>query len=127
MPAADHLPPALRPLAELAFDLSWAWRADVRAHWPEVAFRGRREAERRLQGEVRLGAIDPAAVGVQAYADNPATVVTAALAPGSEAGWWRAAADLPADRAPADFTWRVIPYHADAPWPAVLPLIAWER
>jgi glycogen phosphorylase len=123
--AADHLAHA-RALAE--------WEAAVRTHWGEVRIEGataRRENNAiQFQAQVHLGALHPADVAVQAYADpvNGAAPVAAPmeLKPSAD-GTYTAEGQVSSSRPASDFTLRLLPRHPDSHEPLDLPLVLWEH
>jgi starch phosphorylase len=103
------------------------WAASLRRHWSEVVFRARMEEGRRLEAVVHLGHVPREGVRVEAYAEDPPSVLSMETSPAPWPDCWRAVATIPEGRQADEYTLRVVPYHPDAPWPATLPLIAWER
>jgi starch phosphorylase len=120
--------PAFERAGRTSADEVAAWAALLRRGWAAVRVLGRADdGSGRIEATVRLGEIPPDAVRVQAYADHPTTVVGMSLSAAGDGGCWRAAATVPPGRPTVDYTVRVIPHHPDVPWPALLPLVAWER
>jgi starch phosphorylase len=122
---SDGLAPA-RSLAE--------WEAAVRTHWGEIRFEEadvqRQNGSLNFHARVRLGALRPVDVAVQAYADplDGAAPEIAVLQPNSgEGGSYWYEGQVPAHRAPSDFTLRLLPQHPEAHQPLDLPLVLWEH
>jgi starch phosphorylase len=114
-----------------------AWHTRVSRDWHAIHFGALEVSEsggsRTISIPVYFGALDPHDVAVELYADTvdgapavrlPMTLVSEL--PGTvNGGLYRA--EVPALRSPADFTPRVVPYHASARVPIEAWSIAWYR
>jgi glycogen phosphorylase len=114
-----------------------AWSRHLEQHWDEIRFGalvvhadgGRLTA----RVPVYFGAIDPAAVSVELYADardadEPLVEAMPALSavPGAANGFIHGVT-IATRRAAAEFTPRVVPRHPDARVPLEMPRITWQR
>ena len=113
------------------------WERSLRAHWPaiDIGALDAREHDGQIcvSVAVALGAIDPASVLVELYAD-PVDDGPAIRAPMERretlpgiANGARYALELRTERPSSHFTARVVPRHEGVAIPAELPLIAWGR
>ncbi len=113
------------------------WQAALENNWDAVCF-GSTQIETRDSGhhfciEVNLGALSPAAVRVELYAD-PLNGAAARCLPMSRVdgpqeggGIHRYAARIPADRPAADYCARILPDFSGARVPLEAPFILWQR
>lgn len=138
----EHYLPAARRYREMiANDMADAkalaeWKAQVRWHWEEVKIeeaaaqpRGRTIT---FRARVRLGALRPEMVAVQAYAEpnraNGATPEIVTLKPrGADGSVFRFEGSVSTPRSPKDFTIRVLPQHPKAHQPIDVPLVRWAE
>lgn len=108
------------------------WRRLVADHWPRLRFGDLKveshEGRHSFYVQVYLDELDPAAVQVELYADGePVQAMTRGdLLAGSMNAWGYTAAVTSSRRA-ADFTPRIVPYHAGAPVPLEAQQILWYR
>lgn len=112
------------------------WADRLSAHWHELRFGPVNKTEKdgvlRVRAEVRLGDIQPEDVAVEIFAEAlgthpPVHVDMSNMEPGSRGATHVYEAAVPTERAPADYTVRVVPRHPDAFVPAELPLILWQQ
>jgi starch phosphorylase len=114
-----------------------AWQRELAAHWPEAGFGAinvnTRAGEQRVTVEVRLGGLDPAAVGVELYADpidggEPERHPMERIRKVDEAGrGYEYSAGIPAGRPLRDYTPRLVPRHPIASVPLEAFEILWQR
>lgn len=116
----------------LAKDLQ-QWQQQLQKHWHEIHLGATEiKANSRAEVTVYLGDIQPNTIAVEAIADatsqQPAvTIAMALLRPVDNAlNAYRYSCLLPNDRAPEDFTVRVISAHASANIPTENALIYWQ-
>jgi starch phosphorylase len=112
------------------------WAEGLQRHWGDVALDPPRPApdgSRRVTVAASLGAVAPADIRVELYADpaepdgRPEVVALAPAGPAPGApGRVLYGGELPPPRPLAHFTARVVPWHPDAVLPAELPLIRWQ-
>jgi starch phosphorylase len=114
-----------------------AWRRRIAEHWHEARFGTVRTetkgADHHVTVELRLGGVDPEAVRVELYADplnggEPERHVMARARPleGPDNGY-EYHVSVPASRAPADYTPRLVPFHPAATVPLEAHEILWQR
>jgi starch phosphorylase len=137
LPAAGALRRRLEQGGELAAELC-AWKAELEASWTQVRFGTldvRQEGDRlQFAVQVYLGDLPPDWVRVELYAEpaqgesHATRVVMARSAqPDGMADAFDYRANVPASRPAADFTPRIIPFHADAIIPIEAGFILWQR
>jgi starch phosphorylase len=112
------------------------WRRRLEQAWPTLAFGGLKvetlNGQHHFQVEVMLGQVDPGAVQVELFAEEPGGRVyrqpmeRGERLPDREGGYLFTAL-APATRPPGDFTPRLVPYFADVAVPLEIPLILWHH
>lgn len=109
------------------------WQQQLQQHWYEIHLGATEiKANSRAEVTVYLGDIQPDTIAVEAIADathqQPAvTIAMALLRPVDNAlNAYRYSCQLPNDRAPEDFTVRVISAHVNANIPVENTLIYWQ-
>jgi starch phosphorylase len=113
------------------------WQKDLRRHWSALYFGDvnleTSAGQHRFTVQLYLDEVDPDYVTVELYAESPGggppmrqTMTRSERLIGAAAGWTYVA-EVPASRAAADFTARVIPSHADAAVPLEAAQIKWQK
>jgi starch phosphorylase len=114
-----------------------AWRRRLEEHWPRLRFGlfnvATDAGQHTFSIQVWLDELAPDAVAVELYADGQSgnaplryAMTRGAALVGSESGYtWTV--KIPADRPAADFTPRVVPWHAAAQVPLECQQILWYR
>lgn len=110
------------------------WREMLARHWPVLRFGNVAVEEgdgvHRFAVQVYLDELDPGAVHVELYADGDPPVREVmgrgeVLAGGANAYVYTG--EVPSDRAPSDYTPRIVPYHPDAIVPLEAQPILWAH
>ncbi len=114
-----------------------AWRRHLARFWHEARFAAVRVetegGQHRFAVQLYLGGLDPEAVRVQLYADpiDRAEPARQAMARGRKlegpGNGYEYRASVPATRAAADYTPRLVPHHPAAAIPLEAPEILWQR
>jgi starch phosphorylase len=113
-----------------------SWRTQLAKHWPALRF-GAAAVEQKdglflFQTQVYLDELDPNGIGVELYAEgqNGTLPVQHAMNRGEplagSANGFLYTASIPASRAAADFTPRIVPRHGEASVPIEAPFILWH-
>jgi starch phosphorylase len=113
-----------------------SWRTQLAKHWPALRF-GATAVEQKdgrflFQTQVYLDELDPKGIGVELYAEgqNGTPAVQHAMNRGEplagSANGFLYTASIPASRAAADFTPRIVPRHGEASVPIEAPFILWH-
>jgi glycogen phosphorylase len=111
------------------------WARDLAQHWPDARFGAARttmeDTRHHISVEVFLGRLDPEAVRVELYAEavNGREPERHPMARGRklDGNGFDYTVTLPSDRAVADYTPRLVPYHPAAVIPLEAPQIVWQR
>jgi starch phosphorylase len=114
-----------------------AWQTELTKHWPALRF-GSATVERQggkysFRVQVFLGDMDPDAVSVELYAEaqKDEAPFTQVLSRGASMAGTESdisyTGSVPASRAVADFTPRLVPQHAGALVPLEAPFILWHE
>jgi starch phosphorylase len=115
-----------------------AWEHHLAEHWHEARFGTvgvvTREGRHEFTVEVRLGGLDPDAVGVELFADpldGDDMPLREAMARGRRLDGvivgYEYTATVPASRSAGEFTPRLVPHHGEAAVPLEAPQILWSR
>ena len=113
------------------------WSEDLQHHWSSLHIGQPTiidiDHRWRISVPVFLGEVAPTSVKVELFADaredKPSEVITLhqeQAIPGATNGYIFAG-DVIANRVSADYTIRIVPYHADVYIPSELPLILWQQ
>jgi starch phosphorylase len=112
------------------------WRRQIEQGWPAISFGDlkieTRDGQHHFRVEVNLGKVDPEAVQVELFAEEPEgrawrqPMVRGDKLPDREGGYGFTA-QVPATRPAADFTPRLIPYFAGVAVPLEIPFILWHH
>jgi glycogen phosphorylase len=110
------------------------WQQQLLSQWPQLRIDRveimKREHGIQVEADIYLAQLQPSAIAAQLIADpgpaSPALVFDLALQ-NSNGQHHRFAAEIATERAPDDFTLRLIPAHANALVPQEVPLIKWQR
>jgi len=115
-----------------------SWHASMSVAWKAVHF-GACDFQHILNGgwnfevDVMLGGLDPDAVKVQLYCEDPATGAATPLPmqlkrrPAHAQDYAYYVVDAPEDRPPEHYTPRVIATHPEATTPLEAPFICWQK
>jgi len=113
------------------------WRTQVAKHWPMVRFGSatveQRDGQFLFQVQVYLDELDPSYIGVELYAEgqNGTVPVLHPMNRGEplvgSANSFVYTASIPASRAAADYTPRIVPHHRGACVPIEVPFILWHE
>jgi starch phosphorylase len=112
------------------------WRREIEQRWQAISFGDlqieTRDGQHHFRVEVILGKVDPEAVQVELFAEEPEgqawrqPMARGDKLPDREGGCVFTA-QVPATRPPGDFTPRLIPYFAGVAVPLEMPLILWHH
>jgi glycogen phosphorylase len=112
------------------------WRAQIAKHWSLVRFGSatveQKDGQLLFQAQVHLGDLDPDDVGVELYAEgqNGNAPIRLSMSRGEplvgSANSFDYTASMPASRAAADYTPRIVPQHGGASVPTEAPFILWH-
>lgn len=136
LPAAEACRERSARHGELGADIA-KWRSRLNAHWSSVRF-GRMRIESRdgqhlFEAEIHLGALKPADVHVELYAQSGGGEKSArhpmqrAAARAGMDGCYRYRAAVPTARRADAFTARIFPHHPAVSVPLEAPQILWQR
>jgi starch phosphorylase len=114
-----------------------AWKRDIEQHWASLSFgqlsSDTRDGQHSIRVEVFTGELNPCSVRVELYATSQGVGI-ANLHPmqkdqtsGTSNGHCIYRASIPDIRPVADYTARILPFHADALQPLEAPQILWQR
>jgi starch phosphorylase len=113
-----------------------AWEREMRSHWDEVHFGAvtveHADKAHVFHAEVYLGAIQPASVRVEIYADplsshEPVRVPMSFGPEDAASGPHGCTGSVPDARPADDYTLRVLPHNPGVLIPLELPLIRWQK
>ena len=137
LPAAGNYRARAAAKGALAAELA-AWRALLGREWTSIKFGAVKTVPgadtHAFEAEVFLGAVPPAAVEVELYAEPVIPggapyrrAMQKMKGPGGAPGWHYYQAEAPAELAPGDYTARVVPRFKGAAVPLEAAQLLWQR
>jgi len=107
------------------------WKQSIEKNWSDVRFvdahAETHQDQHYFEVRIHLGQLDPSAVKVELFSENPMQRKEMVRLKSKEADHWIYRASLPAKRSISDYTPRITPYHENALVPLEAPQILWQR